>query len=120
MPFIPHTADEERSMLQAIGADSIESLFDEIPADMRAGVLNRVPRGVSEMEMLRLLRERFKDAGLRRDLVEDFCGPLFGSVAKAVFGILDEMVTSWMLSEKEYPLEDQAEQIADLVLTGLL
>ena len=41
-------------------------------------------------------------------------------VAKAVFGILDEMVTSWMLSEKEYPLADQAEQIADLVLTGLL
>ena len=41
-------------------------------------------------------------------------------VAKAVFGILDEMVTSWMLSEKEYPLADQADQIADLVLTGLL
>src|ERR1700758_3581425 len=29
-------------------------------------------------------------------------------VAKAVFGILDEMVTSWMLSEKEYNLADQA------------
>ena len=41
-------------------------------------------------------------------------------VAKAVFGILDEMVTSWMLSEKEYPLAEQADQIADLVLTGLL
>lgn len=41
-------------------------------------------------------------------------------VAKSIFGILDEMVTSWMLSEKHYALEDQAEQIADLVLTGLL
>ena len=40
-------------------------------------------------------------------------------VAKAIFGILDEMVTSWMLSEKEYPLADQAEQVADLVLAGL-
>jgi TetR/AcrR family transcriptional regulator, fatty acid metabolism regulator protein len=40
-------------------------------------------------------------------------------VAKAIFGILDEMVTSWMLSEKEYPLADQAEQVADLVLSGL-
>ncbi len=40
-------------------------------------------------------------------------------VAKAIFGILDEMVTSWMLSEKEYPLADQADQVADLVLTGL-
>ena len=41
-------------------------------------------------------------------------------VAKAIFGILDEMVTSWMLSEKHYVLEDQAEQIAELVLTGVL
>jgi TetR/AcrR family transcriptional regulator, fatty acid metabolism regulator protein len=41
-------------------------------------------------------------------------------VAKAIFGILDEMVTSWILSEKDHSLEDQADQIADLVLTGLL
>ena len=41
-------------------------------------------------------------------------------VAKSVFGILDEMVTSWILSEKDYNLADQAEQIADLILTGLL
>lgn len=41
-------------------------------------------------------------------------------VAKAIFGILDEMVTSWILSEKDYVLVDQAEQISDLILTGLL
>jgi TetR/AcrR family fatty acid metabolism transcriptional regulator len=41
-------------------------------------------------------------------------------VAKAIFGVLDEMVTSWMLSEKEYNLADSAEQVADLLLTGLL
>ena len=41
-------------------------------------------------------------------------------VAKSVFGVLDEMVTSWILSEKDYPLAEQAEQVADLLLTGLL
>lgn len=41
-------------------------------------------------------------------------------VAKSVFGILDEMVTSWILSEKDYDLAAQSEQIADLILTGLL
>ena len=41
-------------------------------------------------------------------------------VAKAIFGVLDEMVTSWVLSEKEYALGDQAEQVADLILNGLL
>jgi TetR/AcrR family fatty acid metabolism transcriptional regulator len=41
-------------------------------------------------------------------------------VAKSIFGVLDEMVTSWILSEKVYDLPAQAEQIADLILTGLL
>ena len=41
-------------------------------------------------------------------------------VAKSVFGILDEMVTSWVMSEKDYALSDQAPQVADLVLNGLL
>lgn len=41
-------------------------------------------------------------------------------VAKAIFGVLDEMVTSWMLSEKDYDLPAQAEQVADFILTGLL
>ena len=41
-------------------------------------------------------------------------------VAKAVFGVLDEMVTSWILSEKAYDLPAQSEQVADLILTGLL
>ncbi len=41
-------------------------------------------------------------------------------VAKAIFGVLDEMVTSWMLSEKDYDLAAQSEQVADLILTGLL
>jgi glycine dehydrogenase subunit 1 len=58
MPFIPHTADEERLMLAEIGADSIEALFDEIPQQMRAGVLEHVPHGASEMDMLRQMSER--------------------------------------------------------------
>lgn len=41
-------------------------------------------------------------------------------VAKAIFGILDEMVTSWVLSEKEYNLADQADGLADFILNGLL
>jgi TetR/AcrR family transcriptional regulator, fatty acid metabolism regulator protein len=41
-------------------------------------------------------------------------------VAKSVFGILDEMVTSWILSDKDYSLADNADQISVLVLNGLL
>lgn len=39
--------------------------------------------------------------------------------AKAIFGVLDEMVTSWILSEKDYDLAAQSDQVADLILTGL-
>lgn len=41
-------------------------------------------------------------------------------IAKAIFGIVDEMVTSWILSEKDYSLGDQADDVADFVLNGLL
>lgn len=66
MPFIPHTADEERTMLAEIGVDGIEALFDEIPSELRSGELRRVPPGVSEMEMLARMRERAArdDAGV--------------------------------------------------------
>jgi glycine dehydrogenase subunit 1 len=57
MAFIPHTPDDIARMLEVIGARSIEDLFDEIPADLRAGVLN-VPAPLSEMEIARLMTER--------------------------------------------------------------
>lgn len=41
-------------------------------------------------------------------------------VANAIFGVLDEMVTTWILSEKEYDPAASSEQVADLILTGLL
>ena len=39
--------------------------------------------------------------------------------AKAIFGMLDEMVTSWVISEKAYRLVDSAEPLAELILRGL-
>ena len=45
-------------MLQAIGADSIDDLFDEIPVHLRAGSLGAIPAGMTEMEISRLMRQR--------------------------------------------------------------
>jgi glycine dehydrogenase subunit 1 len=58
MPFIPHTEDEVREMLTAIGVDSIDDLFDEIPAELRSSGLNLVPPGINEMDIARLMQER--------------------------------------------------------------
>ena len=58
MPFIPHTETDIRDMLAAIGAPDIETLFDEIPAALKVQSLAKVPEGLSEMDVVRLMRER--------------------------------------------------------------
>ncbi|MEN8261248.1 MAG: aminomethyl-transferring glycine dehydrogenase subunit GcvPA [Pseudomonadota bacterium] len=58
MPFIPHTKEEVREMLDAIGVESIEDLFDEIPTQLRCGELKNVPEGINEMAINRLMAER--------------------------------------------------------------
>ena len=56
MPFIPHTQEDIEQMLTAIGADSIDDLFDEIPAELRCGELSGIPDGVPEMEISRIMQ----------------------------------------------------------------
>ena len=64
MPYIPHTADDIAGMLRAIGAGSIEELFDEIPAHLKTGALEAVPAALSELEVARLMSQRAAaDAG---------------------------------------------------------
>ncbi len=58
MPFIPHTEQDEKEMLAAIGVNSIEDLFDEIPAELRIdGLSDAVPAGLNEMGVARLMGE---------------------------------------------------------------
>lgn len=59
MPFIPHTAANLHAMLKTIGVDQIEELFDEIPHSLRISNLSsEIPSALSEMEMMRLFRDR--------------------------------------------------------------
>jgi len=63
MPFVPHTEADIRAMLASIGAASIEQLFDEIPDALRAGKLTKVPEGLSEMQVARLMQQRAQQDG---------------------------------------------------------
>jgi len=63
MPFIPHTEADVKAMLAAIGVASIDQLFEEIPAALRAGKLTQVPEGLSEMEVARLMGARAQQDG---------------------------------------------------------
>src|ERR1700736_76451 len=57
MAYIPHTPDDISRMLEVIGVNSVDDLFDEIPADLRAGDLD-LPPPLSAMEIGRLMTER--------------------------------------------------------------
>jgi glycine dehydrogenase subunit 1 len=70
MPFIPHTETDIREMLAVIGAPDIDSLFSEIPAELRCKGLKQVPPGLAEMEVSRLMRSRAATDGT----LINFCG----------------------------------------------
>lgn len=58
MPFIPHTESDIQEMLAAIGAESVDTLFSEIPTELRIASLSNIAEGLTEMEATRLLQER--------------------------------------------------------------
>ncbi len=51
-------------MLDTIGVDTVDALFDEIPAGLRTRGIDAVPAGLSEMEVAHLMRERAAACGM--------------------------------------------------------
>jgi glycine dehydrogenase subunit 1 len=64
MPFIPHTEEDTREMLETIGAPNLDALFDEIPTELIIDSLDDVPDAMSEMAITRLMRERAAQDGM--------------------------------------------------------
>jgi glycine dehydrogenase subunit 1 len=63
MPFIPHTPKDVADMLGAIGAKSIDDLFDEIPKELRIDKLAGIPDALNEMQIGRLMSARAAQDG---------------------------------------------------------
>jgi glycine dehydrogenase subunit 1 len=58
VPYIPHTPEDVRAMLDRIGASSLDDLFDEIPESLRISALAGVPEALPEMDVARLAGTR--------------------------------------------------------------
>lgn len=70
-------------------------------------------RLVEYFDLIRAVVRDGQAAGLfRRELSDKI-------VANCFFGALDEMVTSWVLSEREYELAGAADAVVDVILRGL-
>ncbi len=55
MGYVPHTEADRQRMLEAIGVDSTDRLFEVVPEESRYPSLH-LPPGLSEMEVVRLLQ----------------------------------------------------------------
>ncbi|MEE2703140.1 MAG: aminomethyl-transferring glycine dehydrogenase subunit GcvPA [Myxococcota bacterium] len=56
MSYVPHTPEEIRSMLEQIGANSIEELFEAVPAELRRRAGLKLPAPLGERGLLEYAR----------------------------------------------------------------
>ncbi|HLT90520.1 MAG TPA: aminomethyl-transferring glycine dehydrogenase subunit GcvPA [Woeseiaceae bacterium] len=104
MPFIPHTGDDVAAMLATIGVPDIDTLFDEIPRDLRVDGIPGVPEALSEMEIARLMHERAaQDAGML-----SFLGA--GAYAHHVPAVVWEIATRGEFYSAYTPYQAEASQ----------
>ena len=57
MPFTYNTPAQQAEMLQAIGAGSIDELFQSIPAEMQLGRPLNIPPALGELELTSHMQE---------------------------------------------------------------
>ena len=53
MPYIPHTPEDSKAMLDSIGVQDTQTLFDEIPLSLQYAGFQNIPAGINEMDMLK-------------------------------------------------------------------
>ena len=68
------------------------------------------------VEYFNLVRQAISDAKASGDFRAEMPEKI---AANCFFGAIDEMVTSWVLSEKEYPLANATDPLMDILLNGM-
>ena len=60
MPFIPHTENDVKTMLETIGVNDIQQLFDEIPSELLYQGDTNIENGINEMAISQLIQKKAK------------------------------------------------------------
>jgi glycine dehydrogenase subunit 1 len=88
MRFIPHTDDDVREMLAAVGVSNVSELFRDVPADLRATSALRSASGLPEQDVLARL-ETLADLNSGAELIS-FLGA--GAYAHFVPAVVDNVL----------------------------
>ncbi len=104
-----------RLHLQALGSN--RNLAVVFQMELRQSTRFLAPFSHEHMiEYFQIVREAIRDGQatgqFRPDLNEKIAANCF-------FGALDEMVTSWVLAEHDYPLAEAADSVANVILLGM-
>ncbi len=72
-PFIPNTQDDEMEMLQSMGLNSVDQLFEDIPLDVKLNRKLNLNAPMSELEVSRYMKN-LSDKNLSSDDLTCFLG----------------------------------------------
>ncbi|MGH9456296.1 MAG: TetR/AcrR family transcriptional regulator [Thermoanaerobaculia bacterium] len=101
--------------LEAMGADRSLAIVLQVELRQSLKFISLISREELR-EYLDVIREVVEEGVRRREFRRP---PHAQLVANAIFGVLDEVTTTWILSEKEYSPEMHSGAVADFVLHGL-
>ncbi len=90
MDFTPHTEEDLRKMKMAIGIEKIDELFSDIPEEVKfKGKLN-LPEGVSEQELVNLLKQLSQKNTTTEDYI-NFLGA--GAYEHFIPSVIDHVIS---------------------------
>jgi glycine dehydrogenase subunit 1 len=87
--YLPHTAEDRRSMLDTIGVATVDDLFRDIPANLRLARRLRLPEALSEPELRRQLQ---KLAGKDANTEEHCCFLGAGAYDHYIPSVVEEVI----------------------------
>ena len=88
MRFLPHTADDIRAMLTAIGVADVADLFADIPAELRGRAALNLAPGLSELEV----RARLEALAAQNAAAQQACFIGAGAYPHFVPAVVDQII----------------------------
>jgi len=83
MPYVPHTPEDVRAMLEVIGAESVDALFATLPDDVKLTRDLDLPPGQTEEEVRRFLGDLAAENVTQADMVSFLGGGVYDSIVPA-------------------------------------
>ena len=89
-PYIPHTPEDEKIMLDSIGVDSVDDLFADIPKDIAFNKALDLPLAKSELEVKTYLN---KMANKNCSITDNVCFLGAGAYDHYIPTIIDHIIS---------------------------